>query len=143
MKKLIMVCLLLVSSLYAKKADQMKWRSILFNDTFYIQNVKNADLRYPMTSLNMNPEFKGEVLNKNERLSLIIYVSGEAGTSEIVREKRAIIFDKKLNKFLGDFPYQYSGKFKKKMPQPMWVIRHDLISIKDKQTGLDKTILLK
>ncbi|MCP4913332.1 MAG: hypothetical protein GY909_09440 [Oligoflexia bacterium] len=130
-----------------KTVYKTEWKSILFNDQFYIENIKNADLRFPMQGLNMNPKFEGKVVKKTDRISLIIYVSGEAGTSEIIRETRAIVFDKKEGKFLGDFPYKYFSKSKnpnkKKFPQPKWVVRSDMVSIIDKQTGLNKTIPLK
>ncbi len=90
------------------------------------------------------PRFlKEEKLTK--RYSYLIYYSGTAGTYNPIKIQRAVVFDKKLKKNLGDYSYHYKSSGKHKSIPPIWKFDRDkmIIKITDKEASIEKTIQLK
>jgi hypothetical protein len=66
----------------------------------------------------------------DENHLLVVYNSGEVGTSQLVSVYRAVVINRKKKKVLGDYPYQYHGG--QEYPQPKWTIEQQKLIIIDK-----------
>lgn len=137
MKKYLTIFILFTSVAFSQTKN---WKVIVFNDNFYIENQDKKSLRHKLISSGGEPKFH-EVVVKTNRVSLIVYYSGSAGTSTIVKSYRALVWDNKIKDFRGDFPYKSisnSGKF----PQPQWTFEAGKIKIFDPESDFRKTIKL-
>ena len=89
---------------------------------YYLQSTANENIQAMLQLSGGTPRFI-KVIKKSPQLELLIYFSGEAGTSYTVQIFRAIIYNPETQKFHGDFPYMYKAnqkKYQKHFPQPVW-----------------------
>ena len=142
---LIFIISFISLNIFANNIVQQNWKVLIFNDDYYIQNNIDPEIRQKLISSGGEPKVLNYINNKDPNISIIIYYSGSAGTSTIIGITRALIYNKKSGKFLGDFPYSYvieGPEFKKnqKITQPKWTFKPGIINIKDKSIDLYQTV---
>ena len=134
MKKLVLATLILMTSnIYAWSVKSRDGVFVLEKDKTVIE----------VESVGGIPRYIKEVkLNKNYRL--IVYYSGTAGTSSLVSIERAVIFNTKLKKSLGDYAYKYSSD-SSKLIQPKWKYDEQtkVLKVIDEESGDDAQFTLE
>lgn len=86
------------------------------NDSFFLID---KDRRFEIMSSGGEPKFiKEEKIN--DKIYLLVYHSGVAGTSMPVEITRAIIVKKERHEFTGDFIYSLKFPDKQVGKQPVW-----------------------
>lgn len=120
--------LILLLSFHVLAADS--WKVEKINDNFFLKKSNGA--KYDIAFDAGEPQFVEEKqLNKN--YSVVIYQSGEVGTSKIISVKRCLLFKK--GKFLANLPFEYQDKKTKETMGPEWSIQEDKVEVKDLNTG--------
>ena len=127
--------------LFSVQAASREWKSIIFNDKYFLENTKNPEIRIKVSTIGGGVKFESVEKTKNKDIVLLIYNSGSAGTSEIINQRRAVIFHKKTKKKLGDFAWKLKSDNPKSKPlQPKWTFKKSQIIVDDPNTGIVKTI---
>lgn len=141
MKKLVFIVLFLfgVSSF----ADVKDWKIVGKDGDFWLQHTVYSSVKNPITKRTGKSSVL-ETKNVGEHHEIIIYYSGMAGTFKLVDIYYAQMYNKKTQKFLGDYPWEYKSHDDPngKLPQPKWEIGKDSISISDEQTALRTVVKL-
>ena len=136
--------IILLSFLLSFEAYSAEWK-IITDDSgkSYLQNKNISQKKFEIKKAMGKSNFiRAKKINKEYQL--LIYVSGVAGTSNIVQLTNAAIFNTKTKSIIGDYPYAYiSLTENKKIAQPKWIIKKNEILIKDESIDLNKKIILK
>ncbi len=141
MKKIILLTsILFFSSVFATKVSD--WTIINIDGKSWLSSKSNKDLKAVITKRTGENKVT-EVRPVGNDYELIIYYSGAAGTYHMIDIYYAIIFNKKNNKFIGDYPYKYRSQQGKKVTNPKWDITDKEITITDAQTDLHKVVSLE
>ena len=69
-------------------------------------------------------------------------MAGSAGTTDIVTSYRAVLFNSKLKKYIGDIPIKYESQLNKKIKQPVIIIEENTLTTYDENSGLRDKIVL-
>ena len=107
----LMVFLVLVRFIGPIAMAAEGWRLVLDYDNglFHIQNVTEPCLRHEILIEGTGPHYIGSHQVEDRELVILLYYGGSAGSSEIVRFYRAVIFNAKTRQFLGDFSYRFES----------------------------------
>lgn len=148
MKTIIFIILSLISTsqVFSREyGDLLKdWKVVVGENNYYIQKFDLETRMYKITSIGGEPKVE-KLMKKDESPGIIyvIYYAGSAGTSHIVTSYRAVVFDLKKNKFLGDVAYKYESQQKKKVYQPSWKYEDGKLIVEDESFNTKKVIPLK
>ncbi|NVJ59346.1 MAG: hypothetical protein HWE27_03095 [Gammaproteobacteria bacterium] len=140
--KLLKILVLLTVTVMSFSSQGLDWIIKGEAPDLFIESKSNSKINSPITytsgGIGLINSYK-----VSERIELIVYFSGSAGTSYIVDIYNAVIFDHKNQEILGDFPWMYMGnQYEPMSTQPEWDISENEITIRDSQTGMDKSIKL-
>ncbi|MCP4912128.1 MAG: hypothetical protein GY909_03330 [Oligoflexia bacterium] len=140
MKKLIGLFLLLSQLTFANQ-----WSIEKVKDTYNLTTRKSSKLySYFIPTTGSVPKvIKEEMIGEN--LLKVIYYSGSAGTSQIVKSYRAVLIDKRTMKLIQDLPFKYELDKGSKLDliQPEWSIKNNQLSVIDKESGVNFKYPLK
>ena len=129
--RILQFTLLFISALsfsVATHADE-KWHVERIKHDFYLIN---KDDKYKIDFDVGTPRFvREEQLNK--RFKVVIYFSGDVGTSTIISVHRCLLFDG--DKYIANVPYSYGYKGTEDFLGPTWKVSDDKIEIIDNETG--------
>lgn len=126
-----LVCLLTLIFSFSSMAND--WKVVEREGFFLLVSKKNSDTFYQIESNGGVPEFE-ETISYRGNIKLLVYNSGTAGTYVPITIKRAVVWDEKSDKFLGDFPYKYFTMAKVKLIQPKWEIKKETLIVSDQNT---------
>lgn len=100
--------------------------------------IKSDKATYAIDRINVKPRIT-DTKNFGSRFEVVVYFSGSYGTTVMINEFSGLIYDKQKNKFLGSFPYKYEpmNPNDDAGTQPEWKFDGDVLSIKDKELGID------
>lgn len=121
-----------------------EWKIISGDNHYYIQKLDSKTKIFKILSVGGEPRVD-KIIWKKESPGIIyvIYQAGSAGTSHIVKAYRAVIYDLKNNKFLGDVAYRYISENNKEIYRPTWIFHKGKLSIEDESYNTKVTIPLK
>ncbi|EPZ51386.1 hypothetical protein M902_2731 [Bacteriovorax sp. BAL6_X] len=141
MKKLLLISTIILQTIaFAGVSD---WSIVNIKGDFWLKKKDSKTLKAKITKRTGKSKVT-ETKSVGENYELIIYYSGSAGTFQLIDIYYAVIFDKKKNQFLGDYPWAYKAQeASKKVDNPKWDISEKSIKIIDQQTDLNKTIELR
>lgn len=140
MKKLIILLTFFIQ--FHAFADASDWSIINEKGEFWLKKKDSKSLKAVITKRTGKSKVV-ETKSVGENYELIIYYSGSAGTFQLVEVYYAVIFDKKKQQFIGDYPWKYKAQDGgKKVASPKWDISKKSITITDPQSDLKKTIKL-
>jgi hypothetical protein len=130
---------LLIGLLFITSLTSYGWE-IVYEDDIFI--LKQKDIQIEVESSGGMPKFLREVKLSSD-VSYFVYYSGTAGTSKPVSIDRAVIYNLKTRKTLGDFPYRYRSS--SKLEQPKWLYNGDEKTLKvvDSESSINKLIHIK
>jgi hypothetical protein len=96
--------------------------------------IKNQ--RFNIDATPVKPAIK-RVEKFGDRIEVVVIYANAYGTSKIVEQFNGIVFDKKTNKFLGEFPFEYKDMEGKVYPktQPEWNLLNGKLVIKEKRSA--------
>lgn len=134
MKYCVLMALFFVNAVYAN------WTVVDHGNFFSLKKTGHDKHRYQIYSSSGTPRFIGEKII-NQYFKLVIYDSGTAGTKTLVQINRALVFDRKKNKYLGDYVYQH--KSNKKQTQPQWIFDNNKLTITNDSENLHKVIVIE
>ena len=119
------------------------WDVVSSGGQFFVENKREKGLRYPVELNSGLPKFLGRKKIPGRDIALLVYESGQVGTSEIVRIIRAVAYAPDKRKFYGDFPYQvkYTNRDKKNFDtETKYIFSDDHFEIRDESTGFFKKV---
>ncbi len=147
--KTITLFLFLFSILIEAKArnygENIKdWKIITGENNYYIQKLDKEPRMFKISSIGGLPKIK-KIIEKKQSPDIIyvIYYAGSAGTSHIITSYRAVAFNLKKNKFLGDLAYEYKSEQGEKVYQPSWRFKDGKLIVEDESYNSKKTIPIK
>jgi len=127
--------------------------TLLFSSTIFAWQVKDRNGIFVINKgvVNLEIESSGGIpvfkksLKLNKRYSILIYYSGTAGTSNPISINRAIVYDTKQKKSLGDYAHSYSSLSGKDLEQPKWKFNKEKSTLRiiDSESGTDEKINLE
>ena len=114
--------------------DLADWKLEANKDEEHFLVYKNQ--RFQIESTMVVPKVK-RVEKFGERIEVVIIYANAYGTSRVVVQFNGIVFDKKTNKFLGEFPFEYKDMEGKVYPktQPEWSLLNGKLVIKEKRSA--------
>ena len=115
------------------------WKVNFQDDKFYLINSSHK-IKTEVVSVGGIPKVIGDK-KLGEHFFLLIYNAGDSGTSTIVTQHRAVVFNKVTWKSLGDYPYAYKSSME--LEQPSWKVVGKQLTIKDNEEGLIKVIKIE
>lgn len=135
--KLLFVLFLSFSSFAVDRV----WKINQKGNNYYIEF---ESFSYHLDEVNVKPKLI-EVKKYGTRFEAVVYFSNSYGTTVMIDEYYAALFDTKLNKFLGTFPYKYESMKAEDRPsrQPVWKFDGKKLVISDFELGLEKSFSVK
>ncbi len=136
---------ILIYFLFSLSIFASEW-NIGVNDINYFLTSSGGKYNFIIHPGSSDPQFIiEESIKDGSMLKRVVYLSAEKGTSEIIKEYRAVIYDASSGKYLGDFPYKNEElKNKKWVPQkwPYWKIEGNVLLIEDPYQKVKESIKL-
>ncbi|MFG1499294.1 hypothetical protein ABMA70_03730 [Halobacteriovorax sp. XZX-3] len=141
MKKILLITTFLFQTIVS--AGVSDWSIVNIKGDFWLKKKDSKTLKAKITKRTGKSKVT-ETKSVGDNYELIIYYAGSAGTFQLIDIYYAVIFDKKKNQFIGDYPWEYKAQEgSKKVDNPKWDISKKVIKINDPQTDLKKTIQLR
>lgn len=138
MKKILFLAFLFLPLILFGKDS---WSVTKKGNNFFLVGSK---IKLPLQCLGGSVSFiKSKDIPNNSSHKLLIYDSGSSGTKYLIYEKRAIIFNIKTKKSIGDYPWEYKSDQGYNVDKVIWSYKKNKISIQDKEQDLSYTIDLK
>lgn len=110
---------------------------------FSIVSKKEKSYIYKIPGSLVDPKIL-EIREYGERYEVVVYFAASHGTRIIVNQYDGAIFDKKEKKFLGHYPFEYRSSHKPSVKkQPFWLIKNDMLYVKDVISGTNEKFSLK
>ncbi|MDD0854080.1 hypothetical protein HBN50_13285 [Halobacteriovorax sp. GB3] len=97
---------------------------------FLLTSKEDKEHYYQLRDVGGGPEFQQVEILRGDIVKLI-YNAGTAGTSAPISMIRAIVYNTKTKKFLGDYPLAYRSVMKMSFEQPQWQIKENILYVSD------------
>lgn len=144
-KKGIVVFIMFVwcSLLWAMKEDDItSWEIVSEDQSFYLKLKNESKKMVEIEGRGQSPVLEKIECEKKSGLCLVVFYIGESGTSRIVKQWNAVVYNSKTGFFEGEFPYKYEDG-NHYYPQPKFQFLKNKLQISDESSGTQKEIFFK
>lgn len=102
------------------------------------------DKTYNVTQVGGPVKFE-RVEQLNESFDKVLYIAGQAGTSDIIEVQHALVIRKSDGKKIADIPFLYKSLTNpgSDFPQPQWLLKDNVLKVNDLQSGLEREFSLQ
>lgn len=141
--KSILILAILVSANIMAQVSPKDWQVSREESSYLLKLKSDAQVTSELTVMSGEPKILS-VKKYGKEVVAIVYDAGVAGTSVLVQNTYALLYNTKSKKFLGDFPLEY--KVNSGAPytfdQPVWKVEENSLRIIDENSNIDAKIKL-
>lgn len=103
-------------------------------------SIKSGSISYKLEEINVVPKII-ETKKYGSRFEAVVYFSNSVGTSVMIDEYYAALFDHKEKRFIGSYPYLYKPINPKHSvdDQPVWKFDGKTLNILEDELGINKS----
>lgn len=141
--KSILILAILISANIMAQVSPKDWQVSREESSYLLKLKSDAQVTSELTVMSGEPKILS-VKKYGKEVVAIVYDAGVAGTSVLVQNTYALLYNTKSKKFLGDFPLEY--KLNSGAPytfdQPVWKVEENSLRIIDENSNIDAKIKL-
>ncbi len=143
MKALILILTILSSYSALAQVAPKDWQISREESTYSLKLKSDNGVSSSLTVMSGEPKILSVKKYGNDIVA-IIYDAGVAGTSVLVQNTYALLYNTSSKKFLGDYPVEYkvSSGAPYTFDQPVWKVEGNSLRIIDENSNIDAKIKL-
>lgn len=143
MKALILILTILSGHSALAQVAPKDWQISREESTYSLKLKSDNGVSSSLTVMSGEPKILS-VKKYGSDIVAIIYDAGVAGTSVLVQNTYALLYNTSSKKFLGDYPVEYkvSSGAPYTFDQPVWKVEGNSLRIIDENSNIDAKIKL-